>query len=181
MKLTNRKIFTITLAVTAIHFVLTSAMGYYIAVHQGKEMGKIVTEGLAKILEARQKVTPQKAKEVAKRISQDQDMEKKIKELIRRWEIPTILISLPLKHFMKPLLQDLQEERMKKVLSKEISLEQFYTQARIMSLAANLVNSFAFGLLIYAIIIIFNRKPRYDKQRNRIKNKPSKKAGSGLD
>ncbi len=171
MKLKNRKIYTISLVVVAIHFVLTSAFGYYIAVQQGKQLGKIVADGLSEILEARRKVSLQKSEEETKRISQD--MKEKSEEIRSRWEIPTILISLPIKHFMTPFLQDLQHERTKKVLSKEISIEQLYTQERLMSFAVNLANSFAFGLLIYAIIIIFNRKPKHNKQRDLTRKKPS--------
>jgi hypothetical protein len=177
MKLTNRKIFFITLVVVAIHFVLTSAIGYYIAVQEGKQLGKIVTDGLIEVYEKSPQESPRKSEEEAKMISQN--MQEKRDEIIKKWEISTILISLPIKHFVTPFLQDLQRERTKKVLSKEISIEQFYTQERLMSFATNLANSFAFGLLIYAIIIIFNRKPKHNKQRDLTRKKPSRKSGAG--
>jgi len=177
MKLTNKQIFIMALVVVAIHFVLTSAIGYYIAVQEGRQLGKIVADGLSEAYKKRPHESPRKAEEEEKRISQN--MLEKRDEIIRRWKIPTILISLPIKYFMAPFLQDLQHERAKKVLYKEISIEQFYTQARIMSLAVNLANSFAFGLLIYAIIIIFNCKSKHNKQRDLTRKKPSRKSGAG--
>ena len=80
---------------------------------------------------------------------------------------------LPIRYFFEPLLNEADRETTKKVLSKKISVEQFHRQERLMGVAVNLVNSFAFGLLIHAIIIIFNRKPKHDKQRDLTRKKPS--------
>jgi hypothetical protein len=177
MKLANKKIFTIALAATTLHLLLTSAIGYYIAVQRGKELGKIVSEGLSEIMEARRNLSAPKAKEAANTISQD--MERKREELTKKWEIPMTLISLPVRHFMSPLLVDLQLERAKKVLSKEISTERFYTEQRLMIVAVILVNSCAFGLLIFAIIIIFNLKQSHNKQRDPTGKKPRRKSRTG--
>ena len=51
MKLTKRKVFTVAVAVTAIHFVLTSAIVYYLSIQQGKQLGKIVADGLIEAYE----------------------------------------------------------------------------------------------------------------------------------
>lgn len=77
---------------------------------------------------------------------------------------------------MSPLLVDLQLERAKKVLSKEISMERFYTEQRLMLVAVILVNSCAIGLLIFAIIIVFNRKPKENRRRRQTKSKRDRKS-----
>jgi hypothetical protein len=178
MKLTNKKIIKIALAIVILHFVLTSAAGYYIAVQQGRQLGKLIAEKLAEILEARQKESPQEAHELAQRITQD--LKLKREELIKKWEIPTILVSLPARYFLEPLLNEFNLETTKKFLSKEISLKQFRTRERLMSVAANLVNSFAIGLLVYAILIIINLKSKPAKRRKRTKHKSGRKSGRTL-
>jgi len=44
--MTDKKLFTIALSVTIIHFVLTSVVGHYIAVQVGTQVGHLVAEGL---------------------------------------------------------------------------------------------------------------------------------------
>jgi hypothetical protein len=175
MKLINKKIITIALAIVILHFVLTSVAGYYIALHVGQEMGKMVADGLAQIWEARQKGPPQKVQEAAQRIIQD--IKLKREALLKRWEIPTIVVSVPVRYFLEPLLNEADREATKKVLSKEITVEQFHTRERLMNVAANLVNSLALGLLVYAVIIIINLKSKPAKQRKRVKKRPRKKSG----
>lgn len=174
MKLINKKNITIALAVTILHFALTSAIGYYIAVRQGRQLGKIVTNGLSAAYEKSPHESPQKSDKEAKRISQK--MKEKSEETRNRWEIPTTFISLPIKYFLEPLLNECSRERMKKIQSKEISVGQFKAEGLLIFSTANLANSFAFGVLFYAIIIIFSNKSKHSKQSKRTKNKPGRKS-----
>lgn len=129
----------------------------------------MVADGLAEIWEVRQKGSPEKTKEAAQRIIQD--IKLKREELLKKWEIPTILVSLPVRYFLEPLLNEVDRETTKKVLSKEITVEQFHRRERLMNVAVNLVNSLALGLLVYAIIIIINLKSKPAKRRKRTKSK----------
>ena len=91
-------------------------------------------------------------KEEAKRISQD--MKNKRDHIVENWEIPLVLISIPVKQLMNPFLRNIVHARIKMVLSKEISKEQFYTRGFMIEYAANFVNSFAVGFLVYIILRI---------------------------
>jgi hypothetical protein len=179
MKLINKKIITIALAIVILHFVLTSAAGYYIALRVGREMGKMVAEGLDEIWEVRQKGSPQKIQEAAQRIIQD--IKVKREALLKKWEIPTIAVSLPVRYFLEPLLNEADREATKKVLSKEITVEQFHKRERLMNLAVNLVNSLTLGLLVYAILIIINLKSKPAKQPKRSRRKPGRKGRARHD
>ncbi len=177
MKLINKKNITIALVIVILHFVLTSAAGYYIALHVGKEMGKMVANGLAEIWQVRQKGSPEKTKEAAQRIIQD--IKLKREALLKKWEIPTILVSLPIRYFLEPLLNEVDRETTKKVLSKEITVEQFHRRERLMNVAVNLVNSLVLGLLVCVVLIIINLKAKPAKRRKRSRRKPGKKSGRG--
>ena len=177
MKLVNKKFITIALAVVIVHFGLTSAAGYYIALRIGQEMGKMVAGGLAEIWAVRQKGTQTETKEAAQRIIQD--IKVKREALIKKWAIPTMLVSLPVRYFLEPLLNEADREATNKVLSKEITIEQFHTRERLMNVAANLVNSLALGLLVYVILIIINLKAKPAKRRKQTKKRPRKKSGAG--
>src|SRR4030042_3105328 len=101
--MTNKKIITITLSLTIIHFVLTSLIGHYIAIQIGTQMGKIVADGL---IEASDK-NPAKAEEEANRIHQN--MKSKIDGINDNWKIPNVLISLPAKPLINALVKEMKQ------------------------------------------------------------------------
>jgi len=109
-------------------------------------MGRVVAGGLIEAYEKGPQ-NPQKSEEEAKRIHQD--MKNESEDIIEKWKIPLILISLPIKPLMGPFPKKIRGTRMHMVLAKEISKEQFYTCGIMIDYTANFVNSVALGLIIY--------------------------------
>jgi hypothetical protein len=157
--MTNKKIITITLSLTIIHFVLTSLIGHYIAVQIGTQMGKIVAEGL---IEASDKNTDN-ADEEAKQIHQN--MKSKIDGIKDNWKIPNLLISLPAKPLINALLKEMRQNQMNKYIAKEITRAQFRTRGLITDYSANFVNSLCLGLLLY---IGLKLSTKYRKRREHV-------------
>src|SRR4030042_3978608 len=152
--MTNKKIITITLSLTIIHFVLTSLIGHYINVQIGTQIGKIVAEGLN---EAYEKKTGT-AEEEAKRINYE--MKAKSDNIKERWKIPNLIISLPVNPLLNTLLKEMRQDRMNKYIAKEISRDQFRTRGLITDYTANFVNSMSLGLLVYMVLKILNHYKR---------------------
>lgn len=152
--MTNKKIITITLSLTIIHFILTSLIGYYIALQIGTQMGKIVAAGL---IEASKK-NPDKAEEEANRIHQN--MKTKSDDIRESWKIPHLLISLPAKPLITPLLKEMKENQMNKYIAKEFTRGQYRTQALMIEYTVNFLNSLSLGLLTYIMLRIFNQYRR---------------------
>jgi hypothetical protein len=149
--MTHKKFITIALSVAIVHFILTSAVSHYIAVQVGSQIGQIVAAGL---IEAGEKKTGN-AEEEAKRIYQN--MKAKSDEIKDRWKIPELLISLPAKPLMNPLLKDFRQIQINKLIAKEITRDQFRTQGLTIDYTANFLNSISFGFLVYIMLRIFNR------------------------
>jgi hypothetical protein len=77
-------------------------------------------------------------------------MTSKRDEALSRWKIPLLLISLPLKPVIQPLLNKLRKAWIyEPAFSKQISKDQFKTRGLIIDNFATGLNSLAFGLLIY--------------------------------
>lgn len=148
MKMTNKKIFAIVLSVTIIHFVLTSVIGHYIAVQIGTQMGQVVASGLTDATEQ----SPQSSEEKANELYQG--MKNRSEGIIENWRMPLLLLSLPAKPLLKPFLKEIRKNQLNRVISKEISKEQFYTRGRMFDYSANFVNSLSLGLLVYLILRI---------------------------
>jgi hypothetical protein len=149
--MTNKKIIIITFSITAIHFVLTSLIGHYIAVQIGAQAGKIVADGL---IESSDKKLD-KAKEETTRIYQN--MKIKSDDISDSWRIPQLLISLPARPLITPLLKDMRKQQMNKVIAKEITAEQFRTQGLIIDYTVNFLNSLTLGFLAYVGLRLFYR------------------------
>ena len=145
------RIFIVALLITIVHFILSSIISHYISIQIGTQTGQVVAEGLIEAYE-KSPQSLQKSEEEAKRISQD--MKNKRDHIAENWEIPSILISLPIKRLMNPFLQNIMDARIKMVISKEISRDQFYTCGIIIDYIANFVNLFFFGFLVYVILRI---------------------------
>lgn len=132
----------LAVAITILHFILTSLVGHYIAIQIGSGTGQVVAEGLIETTEG-----PSSEKQVNEIY---QNMENKSKEVISKWKIPLFLISLPIKPVIHPLLNMIRKAWIyKPVLAKTISKDQFTTRGIIIENIANGLNSFSFGLLIY--------------------------------
>lgn len=149
--MTNKKIIIITVSLTLIHFVLTAFIGHYISVQVGTEMGKIVSDGLIE-----SSLNPGKSNDEATRIYQN--MERKSDEISKSWRTPQLLISLPARPLIIPLLKDVRKQQMSKVITKEMTRDQFRTQGLMIDCAVNLLNSLLLGLLIYVGLRFLYRK-----------------------
>ncbi len=147
------RVFIIPLLIAAAHFILTSVVGHYIAVQVGTQVGQVVAGGLIETYE--KKLQPASKSEEGKRIYQD--MKNKSEDIVENSKIPVLLISLPVKPLMNPSLENIREAQIKMVLSKKISKEQFYIRGIMIDYAANLVNSFSVGLLVYVILRVSKR------------------------
>ena len=152
--MTNKKIITITLSLTIIHFVLTSLIGHYIAVQIGTQMGKIVADTL---IEASDK---SKSEEEASRIYQN--MKSQSEDIRNKWKFPELLISLPAKPLINALLKEMRQNQMNKYIAKEITREQFQTRGLITDYTANFVNSLCLGLLL---LIGLNISTKFGERR----------------
>lgn len=140
--LKTHTIFILAVAITILHFILTSIVGHYIAIQIGSSTGQVVAEGLIETTEG-----PSSEKQ-ANGIYQN--MENKSNEVISRWKIPLLLISLPIKPVIHPLLNMIRKAWIyEPVLTKTISKDQFITRGIIIENIANGLNSLSFGLLIY--------------------------------
>lgn len=146
--MTNKKIFAIAFSVTIIHFVLTSVVGHYIAVRIGTQMGQVVASGLTDATEQSPQNSERKATELY------QGMKNRSEDIIENWRMPLLLLSLPSKPLLNPFLKEIRENQLNRVISKEISKEQFYTRERMLDYSANFVNSLSLGLLVYLILRI---------------------------
>jgi hypothetical protein len=149
--MTNKKIIIITVSLTLIHFVLTSFIGHYISVQIGTQEGQVVSGGL---IEASDN-SPDKAQEEATRIYQN--METKSDYINTNWKIPQLLISLPARPLITPLLKDIRKQQMHKVIAKEITREQFRTHGLMLDYSVNFLNSLSLGLLVYVGLRLFYR------------------------
>ena len=149
--MTNKNIIIIAFSLTIIHFVLTSLIGHYIAVQVGAQTGRIVADGL---METSDK-NLNKAKEEATRIYQN--MKTKSDDISDSWRIPQLLISLPAKPLITPLLKEMRKQLMNKVIAKEITPEQFRTQGLMIDYTVNFLNSLTLGFLAYVGLRLFYR------------------------
>ena len=137
------------LVVTISHFVLTSLFGHYIAVQIGTQMGQAIAGGLTS-------ASAENNKDDATTIYQN--MKNQSEAITDKWKFPELIISLPIVPVLKPALQELRQIRIKKVINKEISRDQFFTQGVVIDYTVRFLNSLSLGLLLYIALRIINRK-----------------------
>lgn len=136
-------LFIIAVSITILHFILTSVAGHYIAIQIGASTGQAVAKGLIESTE-----NPQPSEKETN--GRYQDMKSKSDEIISRWKLPLLLISLPIKPVIQPLLNKIRKAWIyEPAFSKQISKKQFKTRSIIIDTGANAFNSLTFGLLIY--------------------------------
>jgi len=150
--MTNKKILIITLSLTLIHFVLTSFISRYISVQLGTQTGQVVAGGLIDASDNSSDKTQEEATKIYK------NMEAKSNDINTNWQIPQLLISLPARPLVTPLLKDIRKRQINKVVAKEITLEEFRTNGLMIDHAVNLLNSLLLGLLIYVGLRFLYRK-----------------------
>lgn len=144
--MTNKKIVTVTLIVIIIHFTVTSVIGHYIAFQIGTQMGQIVARGLTEASKNSSSESDEEAHEVY------QNMKNRSDEIIENWKISRFLISLPAKPLMNSLFSGIRKDQLSKLVSKEITKEQFRIRGKMLEYGANFVNSLSFGFIVYLIL-----------------------------
>ncbi len=147
--MTSKKIVELVLSVAIVHFIITSLIGHYIAVHVGTEIGQVAAGGLTTASDGNNEEEPTRIYQNVK--SQSDEIE-------ARWQIPELIISLPAKYMINPLLQDIRKKQIDKVINKTINRDQFRTRALLIDYTANFLNSVALGLLVYVALRIINQK-----------------------
>ena len=144
----------VAVSIAILHLIITSIVGHYIAIQIGSSTGQLVAEGLKEATES-----PKSSEKDANKIYQD--MKNKSNEIISRWKIPLVLISLPLKPVISPLINKVRKTWVyDPVLYRKISKEQFKMRGIIIENITNGLNSLTFGLLIYLALKLFLKKNR---------------------
>jgi len=144
MKLkTNTTIFFIVLLCTILHFIITTLVGNYMSTQIGSLSGRVVAKGL---IEASGEISSS-----GKNVNEIyRDMVAKNNDELSKWKIQSLLISLPIKPVLNPLIQKIRIAWIdEQVRSNKISFDQVKNRGRIIENIANCVNSISFGILIY--------------------------------
>ena len=131
---------------------LTSLIGHYIAVHIGTEMGQVIASGLAYPSKNNH---PEQSEEESAEIYRK--MMNRRGKLLDSWNVAELLISLPAKPLMDPLLKEVRQHQTNKLIAKTIKKEQFRTRGLIIDYSANFLNSLSLGFLVYMALRILNR------------------------
>lgn len=154
----TQTLFIVAVSIALLHFILTSIAGHYIAGQIGSSTGAAVAKVLTESTENQsenQRSSGKEANEIY------QDMKTKSEEIVSRWKIPMLLISLPIKPVIQPLLNKIKKAWIyEPVLSKKISKEQFRTRGIIIENIANALNSLTVGFLTYFLCKIISKKKR---------------------
>lgn len=83
-------------------------------------------------------------------------MKSKIDGINESWKIPHLLISLPAKPIITPLLKEMKENQMNRYMAKEITRDQYRSQGFMIDYSIIFLNSLSVGLLISIMLKIFN-------------------------
>ena len=134
-----------------LHFFLTSAIGHYIAVQIGTQMGQIVAQGLIDSSK-----TPQEAE--ANVIYQG--IQNNTSDIMEQWKIPLLLISLPVKPLMDPFIQQIRKNQLDMFVSKKISKNQYEKQGLLIDYVVNFINSLSLGFLVFIMLKVPNQYKR---------------------
>jgi hypothetical protein len=149
--MTNKKIILIAIAVVMVHFIITAVIGHYISVQIGTQIGQAVISGFTA-------VSDKNNKEDATTIYQN--MKRQSDEIKAKWQIPKVIIALPVKPAIDYLLEDIRQNQMKRYIAKEITKDEFRTRGLITDYAATFLNSLSLGLLVYIVLRILNQYKR---------------------
>jgi hypothetical protein len=141
--MTNRKIALIAVAVAMLHFVVTVVATRYVAFQIGAQMGRSVAGFLA---DATQVNPSQSGKSVDEKHS---DMTARNDSIIADWQTVLVVLSLPTRPLLDPPFRQFDRQQIKRVLAKEITMEQARTTAIITDITKNFLNSVSLGLLLF--------------------------------
>ncbi len=144
----------VAVSFTILHFIITSLVGHYIAI----QVGSIAGQSVANMLKESTGNTSSSDNEINDRL---QAMRNNIDEQISRWKLPVILISLPIRPIIQPLLSVARKGWIYgPVVSHQLSKEQAATRLVIIDTGVKILNSLSFGLLIYLGCWLFYKRKR---------------------
>jgi hypothetical protein len=151
----SRKIITIALSIATAHFFLTSVVGYYVGAHVGAQVGEVVAKGLIEVMENPGQDADSFVPEVVR------NMHNASETILAPWRPIFAVISFPAKPLLRPISSYFWSSRLEALRAKEISREQFRTEATLLDLAVNLLNSLLVGLLVFVALVPLrhNRAP----------------------
>jgi hypothetical protein len=151
----SKKLVTIAVAIATAHFILTSVVGYYVGAYVGSQVGQVVAKSLIDVMERSGQDGDSVVPEAVHNMQNSSDA------ILAPWKPVFAILSFPVKRFLSPISSHLWRSRLEAVRAKEISREQVRTEATLLDLAANLLNSLVFGLLVFVALVPLrhNRAP----------------------
>ncbi len=147
--LKRHKLFLIALALTLLHFAVSSIAVKLYAKQIGTEIGNIVGDGLS---------SAYLASDSNHRNANDiyESMKQASEKSFDRWESPLFLLSLPIGPLTDSFWKRIRRDWLyTPVLSKEISKSQFKSRGKLIEYLTLGTNSISFGLLLYILLKIF--------------------------
>lgn len=158
----THRLLTIVFSIIILHFIITSFIGHYISIQIGTQLGQTVGENIVEAFES-----PDLSDEDANRIYQN--MKNDSDNIIAKWKVPMVLLSLPSKPLTWPLYKKIIKIWLYDPLrSRTISLDQFKKRGMILGNINNGFNSLSFGLLVYLALIFINKyKSKHNKPLER--------------
>jgi hypothetical protein len=143
----TKKIVAIAVSIAAVHFFVTSVVGYYVGSYVGGQVGQVVAKGLIDVSERRGEDLGTVVSDVFGKVHNASEA------IMAPWKPVFAVLSFPAKWLIQPISSRLSRSRLEAVRNKEISREQFATEGRLLDLAANLLNSSVLGLLIFVALV----------------------------
>ena len=149
--MSDRRNIRVSLFVVAAHFVLTSFIGYYV----GYRVGGVAGEGIARLLidgyESHGAMSEQTIDE------RYRDIVNASQTSAAQLEPVLLLVSLPIKFALEPMLQPLSRSWNDQALANELSSAQWKLRMHALILFENLLNSVFLGFLVYCGLRIVRR------------------------
>jgi len=140
----SRKTLKLFLLITISHFVITTTVGYFVGKKIGEQTRPVFKEFFGKLFSENTKSSD--AEELVS-ITQT-----KIKVISDSWKPITSIISFPIINVLDPHVEDVRHGWLRgPVKTEEMPPEQYLRRNHILQLAIYLLNSIAFGLIVFGI------------------------------
>lgn len=140
----NKNVLAVVGSVIVLHFLVTSLVGHYVAVEMGSEIGGVVAEGLARTTEASNAETREAPRNAYQMMRTESD------DVVSRSQLTVLLLSLPVKHVIQPLVSQLRRSWIyDQVVDGKISKGQARRRMFMVDAVITAVNSLSLGVLVY--------------------------------
>ena len=147
----HRRIILIAVLVAAIHLMLTSVLGYYLAHEVGGSAGRNIARTL---IDAHESNTSASEVEAVERYG---EMKKTIDATVDRWRLVSFLASLPVGFAIDAMAKPVTRYWFAQALAHELSLPQWRVRMYALVAAEFLLNSGVLGLLVYLALRVVTR------------------------